>query len=97
MQLPRMLYRFPGSWQLECGNSSLLVVNTQEELAAALADGWFADAYDAKAAFEGKAEAKQEPEPSARDAMEAEAKALGIKVDGRWSDKRLSDAIKAAK
>jgi hypothetical protein len=34
---------------------------------------------------------------SPREAKEEEARALGIKVDGRWSDKRLDEAIAAAK
>jgi hypothetical protein len=35
-------------------------------------------------------------ERPSRDALLAQATALGIKVDGRWSDRRLSEEIGAA-
>jgi hypothetical protein len=34
--------------------------------------------------------------PPTRSELERKAEELGIKVDGRWSDKKLSDTITAA-
>lgn len=39
------------------------------------------------------AEPAPEPEDDARGGLIAEAEALGIRVDGRWSDKRLASEI----
>lgn len=99
LETPRMVYRACGSVLLESGAYSIRVVADQAELSAALADGWHLDQYAAKDAAEAPEPAEKLPEPAAstRADLEAEARALGVKFDGRWGDKRLSDAIAAKK
>ena len=93
-----MVYRACGPVLLESGAYSIRVVADQAELSAALADGWHLDQYAAKDAAEAPAPVAPAPvsAPTRAD-LEAEAHALGVKFDGRWGDKRLSDAIAAKK
>lgn len=64
------------------------------DVEAALADGWHRSPPDAHAAASKKAE--PEPEAITREQMEKDAETLGMKVDKRWSDKRLSEELAAA-
>jgi hypothetical protein len=110
-----MLVRVGKQWQLESGWYDLLVVNTKDELDAALADGWFLDQYAAKAAHEAAALAAQpaaaagagdaganaavvpaDAAPPTRAELEQKATELGVKFDGRVSDKTLAERIAAA-
>lgn len=86
-----MLYKFPGPHQQQDGKYDQLVV-LDEDIDAALAEGWFLTPPEAKAATEAHVLPK-DPEPPTRAEMEQKATELGIKWDGRWGDKRLSDAI----
>lgn len=96
---PRMVYRVGTMCALESGAYDWRIVPDQPALQAALADGWHLDQYAAKAAAEAHAPAAvPEPAPAddappTRDELEQKAAELGIKVDGRWSDARLSKAI----
>lgn len=106
-----MLVRVGKQWQLESGWYDLLVVNTKDELDAALADGWFLDQYAAKAAAlaaqpaaaagagDAGANAAVVPAdaaPPTRAELEQKAAELGVKFDGRVSDKTLAERIAAA-
>lgn len=89
-----------------------LVVHSDEEYAAAVDAGWKDTPDEARAAFvQPVPDAVPDPAPDpvpavsdippddappTRDEMERKAAELGIKVDRRWSDKRLGDAIAAA-
>lgn len=97
MQFPAFVYKAKGPHQRAGGTYDYKLVEDAAEHAAALADGWFATLPDA---IQGKPEEK--PEEKAEDAaptraeLEQKAKELGVKYDGRWSDKRLLVAVEAA-
>ena len=105
--LPTILYRSPGPYagppvDGKSTTYATLGVKTEAELDAAQAAGWCLTLPGALAPPPALAPAP-EPAPvvvapaSDRDALEAEAHALNIKVDGRWSDARLQAVIDAAK
>lgn len=101
LEFPKMMYRFPASGinahKLEDGNYDTATVTSTEDEAAAHAEGWRAtwpearqvDA-DAKAAAFAAANAVP-----TRDELEQKARELNITFDGRTSDKKLGDLIKA--
>jgi hypothetical protein len=91
MEFPRMVYRVGTMLALESGRYDWRIVS-EEEYAQAVADGWHLDQYAAK-------DANAEPldtSPATRDEMEAKAKELGLKFDGRTGDKKLSAMIDEA-
>jgi len=97
--LPTTLYRVPGAHFGPPGFTyDYLGVATKEALEAALADGWH-DSLTAAMAPPGAApEAAPVPAdeaPVMRAELDQKAEELGIKVDGRWSDKRLMAEIEA--
>lgn len=91
-EFPKMLYRAGTGAAVDGVECAALVVQSEAEQAQALADGW------------GFSLAEPEPvktdpaddAPPTRAELEAKATELGVKFDGRWGDKRLSDAIAAA-
>lgn len=102
-EYPLMMYRSGSQMKWDGGLWDTLVVIDVAEHESAIADGWMspAEAY-AKA---NQPEAMQPPQliesvdeisPPTREELETKAKELGIKFDGRWGDKRLSDAIEQA-
>lgn len=96
LEFPRIVYRAGGEWLLESGAYSVRQVADADELAAAQAEGWHLDQYAAKAADEALVDqVPADDTPPTRAELEAKATELGIKWDGRWGDKRLSDAIAA--
>jgi hypothetical protein len=75
-----------------------LGVDTEEALEAALADGWHESLTAAMAPPVTAPVAAPVPDddaPALRAELEQKAEELGIKVDGRWSDKRLIAEIEA--
>jgi hypothetical protein len=87
-----------------------LGVATDNELRKGLADGWsltLPEAVTPRAVAPAAPRADDTPPPaplpapapllSGRAALEAEAAELGIKIDGRWSDKRLAAEVAAKK
>lgn len=87
-EFPKMLYRAGTGTVVDGVECAALVVHDEAEQAAALADGWgFSLAEPAEPADDA---------PPTRAELEAKATELGVKFDGRWGDKRLSDAIAAA-
>lgn len=90
MELPRFVCKPGGPWALECGSFSVRIVHTDAELQESLAEGWHLDQCAAQDALRAPAA------PSARAELEAKAKALGVKFDGRTSDKKLAAQIEAA-
>jgi hypothetical protein len=97
--LPTILYRIPGAHFGPPGFTyDYLGVDTEEALEAALADGWHESLVSAMAPPVATPEAAPLPAddaPVMRDELEQKAEELGIKVDGRWSDKRLIAEIEA--
>ena len=92
MELPRIVIKSGGPWQLESGSYSVRQVDTTEALQESLADGWHLDQYAAQDASRAPA-APSEP---TRAELEEKARALGVKFDGRTGDKKLAALIEAA-
>ena len=86
-QFPQMLYKAGGPEEIHGGQFSTLIVGDAGALEVALASGWHETT--------AQAVAPAEPDEGAPTRAELEQKAaeLGIKIDGRWSDKRLSAEI----
>jgi hypothetical protein len=97
--LPTTLYRVPGAHFGPPGFTyDFLGVATEEALEAALADGWHESLAAAMAPPVAAPEAAPVPAddaPAMRAELEQKAEELGIKVDGRWSYKRLIAEIEA--
>ena len=85
---PRMLYRFGGDVELQDGSYATRIVADQAEHEAAA--GWFLTPAEAK-----NNQPPDDNAPPTRAELQTKADELGIKADGRWSDKRLSDEIAA--
>jgi hypothetical protein len=108
-EYPRMLYRVapagPGAEPAHGGHFATLTVHDFDALAAAINDGWHitttdaveADAH-AKAAADASvlADISDDNAPPTRAELQQQADKMGIKVDGRWSDRKLRDVIAAA-
>lgn len=88
-QFPQMLYKSGGPEDIHGGRFSTLIVGDAGALEAALADGWHETT--------AQAAAPADPDEGAptRSELEQKAAELGIKIDGRWSDKRLLAEIDA--
>lgn len=94
MEFPRLVYRGPAKHQL---------VETDEQLSAALADGWFGSVPEAAAGLAAKAAsvaaeagpADDVRSPPTRPELEQMATELKIKFDGRTTDRKLAEAIDA--
>jgi hypothetical protein len=102
MEFPTIVYKVPGKHLRPHGTYDYAGVNTQEEFDAKLSEGWYESL---PAAIEGKpakpAEAASEPvlddnAPPTREELEAKATELGIKFDGRYSDKKIAQMIDEA-
>lgn len=103
---PKMLYRFPAaglnSILLEGATYDTRVVGDADAEAAALAEGWCTTWPEANANHAANVNAAQTAQAAAdaatgptRAELEQKATELGIKFDGRTSDKKLSDLIAA--
>jgi len=101
MEFPTFLYRCPGSHFGPPGTTyGTLDVAGEDALQAALEDGWHTSLPEACEAFLRKPEPVREPEPAAdapptRDEMLEQANRIGLKVDRRWNDETLLNAIVA--
>lgn len=101
LELPRVLYRVGGEWQLESGRYAIRTVNTTDELEAALADGWHLDQYAAKAAQQPAAQADEpttlppvdETSPPTKAELQQRLAELGIDFDARWGVAKLQAAL----
>jgi hypothetical protein len=100
---PEIVYRVPGLHREQNGGTfSYLGVNNQDELDAALADGWRLTLAEAIAGVEAQAvvaevveaqDAIDDISPATRDELEAKAKELGVSFNSRTSDKVLAQRI----
>lgn len=105
--LPRMLYQVGGPHEIHGGLFDYLIVESDEELSFALANGWYMTTDEARAAdlalktHRIPAEllapvVPPEDAPPTRDELERKATELGIAFDGRTSDGKLAGKIAAA-
>ena len=98
---PRMLYRAPGGdVQTDSGWCAYTIVQDAAAMDAALSDGWAetseAAAANLRDAQAPKADTSADDAPPTRAELERKAAELGIRVDGRWSDKRMGEEISKA-
>ena len=100
---PAILYRVPGPHYGADGRGfAYLGVADADEYDAALSEGWHdtIEAAMAGGVLKEVTEAKEAVAaitPSARDELEAQAKALGVSFNARTRDKVLAERIAAAK
>lgn len=99
MEFPTLVYRCPGEHQRPGGTYSYLPAKDKAQYSAAISEGWFPTLPEA---IEGKVRVEEpEPEvvdettPPTRAELEQKATELDIKFDGRTSDKKLGELIKA--
>ncbi len=90
MSFPTIVYRCPGDHHCAGGTYAYLGVDEQAQLDAALSGGWFMTLPEAIA---GEAEDSSAP---SRGELESKATDLGIKFDGRTTDKALAGKIDTA-
>lgn len=103
-EFPRMLYRQPGAEPIHGDLFASCVVADAHAQEAALSGGWHLTTTDAKTAHDAAKEPAARPlsssssaldAPPTRAEMEQMAAKIGMKVDGRWSDKKLGEMIAA--
>jgi len=99
MEFPALVYKAEGKYIRPHGTYDFVGVNDQQELEQKLGEGWFDSL---QAAIEGEAEKDtSEPvldddAPPTREELETKATELGIKFDGRYSDKKIAQMIDEA-
>lgn len=96
MKYPQMLYKSPGPHEIHGGHFDYLIVADKEAADAALANGWYETTGEAKAAASGDKRSTDHDDGQDKDALLAQAKALGIDAKGTWGVKKLQEAIAAA-
>lgn len=93
MIFPTIVYRTPGDHFASKGTYSYKGVSDEAELSHALANGWFPSLLEAMA---GEHEEVVDNSAPTREELADKASELGIKFDGRTTDKALSEKIEAA-
>lgn len=94
-QFPTIVYKGHGPHSRAGGTYDYTAANSQEELDAKLADGWFATLPEAIDAHDKPASKSTDTEPPTRKELEAKAKELGIKFSPKTTDTELGTAITA--
>jgi len=98
-EFPRMIYRAGGTEEIHGGRFSTLIVHDDEELAAALADGWHVSTCEARDAGQAAAPAPTvaavpaDDAPPTRAELESKATELGIEFSPRIGDAKLAERI----
>lgn len=99
---PRMIYQVGDQEEMHGGRFNYVIVDDASALEAMLESGWYLTTCEAKEAAEATAEPVAEPaliiaDPNVslleRPSLEARANELGIKFDGRTSDRKLNTLI----
>jgi hypothetical protein len=99
MKFPGFVYKSPGrKGKVRNKTYDWFPVNNEEELAKKLSEGWYAtrdEAFAPKTLAPKQPEVTQEKEDAAptRAELEQKAKELGLKFDGRTSDRKLLKMI----
>ena len=93
MNFPTLVYKCPGDHHRTGGTYAYRGVSEQPQLDAALSEGWFLTLPEA---ISGKADEPADDSAPTREELALKAMELGIKFDGRTTDKALSDKIDAA-
>jgi hypothetical protein len=102
MEFPCLVYKAEGNYIRPHGTYDFIGVDNQKELEHKLREGWFESL---EAAIENKAakavKVVSEPvlddnAPPTREELEAKATELGLKFDGRFSDKKIAQMIDEA-
>jgi hypothetical protein len=100
MEFPAMVYKVPGKHVRPHGTYDFAGVNNAEELQAKIKEGWFAsfsEAIESKKVELTVEDAKADDiAPPTRLELEEKATELGIKFDGRFSDKKIAQLIDEA-
>lgn len=98
MKQPRMFYKTPGPHNLDGGWYEYIIIDEsiEGEVNRVLAEGWANTPREADAAVAPAPEQADDNAPPTRGEMEQKAKELGIKFDGRTSDKTLMQRITEA-
>ena len=94
-----MVYKVPGKHVRPHGTYDFVGVKNAEELQAKLKDGWFlsfSEAIQPKKVASVVAPTEDDTAPPTRQELEEKATELGIKFDGRYSDKKISQLIEEA-
>jgi hypothetical protein len=103
IQFPTIVYKSPGSRRNAHGTYDYVGVKTQEEFDRRIADGW----HPSQAASFASLKQPHHPEVTSSPApildaqptraeLEQKAVALGLKFDGRTTDKKLFERIEQA-
>ena len=103
-EFPTLVYKAHGKYMRPYGTYDFTGVNTAEEFEQKLKDGWFPslqDAIDGNTPAPAAEKAVSEPVPDdlappTRQELETKATELGIKFDGRYSDKKIAQLIDEA-
>ena len=95
-EFPTFVYRCPGNHQLAGGTYDYVQVKDDAELDLRIAAGWATTLADAITPHVADAHILSDDAPPTRAELEAKARELGIKVDGRYSDRKLLQLIDAA-
>lgn len=88
MTYPTIVYRTPGTHHASTGTYDYKGVADESELNGALSSGWFRTLPEAIAG-----EHAEDGSAPTREELEAKAAELGIKFDGRTTDKVLAEKI----
>ena len=100
MEFPSMVYKVPGKHVRPYGTYDFAGVKNAEELQAKLKDGWFSSLSEAiepkKVKPVSEAVKADDIAPPSRQELEEKATELGIKFDGRFSDKKIAQLIESA-
>jgi len=93
-EFPALVYKVPGKYVRPYGTYDFTGVNDAEELQAKLKEGWFCSFLEAIEP-QDKEEVTKEDDiaPPTRQELEEKATELGIKFDGRFSDKKIAQLI----
>jgi hypothetical protein len=99
-EFPALVYRVPGKYVRPHGTYDFAGVNNAEELQTKLKEGWFSSLSEAiePKKVEAVVEAANTDDiaPPTRQELEEKATELGIKFDGRFSDKKIAQLIDEA-
>lgn len=93
MSFPTIVYKCPGDHHRAGGTYSYRGAKDAQALSVLVAEGWFLTLPEA---IEGKAAEAEDNSAPTRKELEAKAIELGIKFDGRTTDKSLGEKIDLA-